>query len=995
MTTISASSTTGIYLTSPSYTNPVTINSGVTISSSVNGVYGFTGSWTITNNGSIKAPLYSGVYLGAGGLVTNAASASISGFDGVNITGGIGTVINNGSIAGSSASSIGVILGAGGGVTNQGSGTISGYTGVDLTAGGTVTNAASASITGIYEGLGVSGGAGTVVNDGDIAGTGVGGIGIILGSGGTIVNAASASITGNVLGVDLSAGGTLANAGTVVGNAGTAVAFGGTGSNLLVLYPGYRLSGIAIGGTSAVNTLELASAASAGTLSGLGTEFVDFAQVTVASNATWQLAGTNTLAAGATITNSGTLIPADATLTGSGVLINDGVILLDGASSNWQIGGTLIDGDATSGALDINAGASVIATSLDVAGPAGGDGVIAVTGTGSSLGLSGSLTVGAYGAGVLSILDGATVSALDVTIGSANALSSGNVDLEGSGSTLLITAGGVLNIGVADGGSGVLTVGTGAVLNFDGTIVESGQASFNNDGGVIDPDAIEFVTESNSGDGINDYDLWVDNIGAVQIASGTGTWTTPMVLTGTSVTDASTNVSNGDLGEWQLSQDGTLIINANTVDAGQAIVFEDATDTLVIGQVVNGGSAGISGVQPTIAAGAENLLAAGGFAAEIWGYQAGDEILFNNLTVTADSIVGGNTLDIYGPGDTFEGALTFYDKSGTAPLDTEGMNAAAAQVVCFCKGTLIATPDGEVAVEQLQPGDHVMTLRGEVRRIVWIGAGRVATTRGQRDAATPVIVHKGALDDNVPHHDLRVTKGHSFYLDGVLIPVEFLVNHRSIAWDDRAQEVEIFHIELETHDVLMANGAPAESYRDDGNRWLFCNANSGWGLPPQKPCAQVLTGGPIVDAVWRRLIERAGPRPGLPITDDPDLHLMVDGQRVDVVLRNGDWHIFRLTAPPATVRIVSRTGVPQEMGLSRDPRCLGVALRQMMVTQGARIRTIDAEDALLQDNFHGYEADNDIRWTYGDAGVPARLFEEFAGPLELALRLGGKTCYPE
>ena len=111
----------------------------------------------------------------------------------------------------------------------------------------------------------------------------------------------------------------------------------------------------------------------------------------------------------------------------------------------------------------------------------------------------------------------------------------------------------------------------------------------------------------------------------------------------------------------------------------------------------------------------------------------------------------------------------------------------------------------------------------------------------------------------------------------MLIPVEFLVNHRSILWDDRAQEVAIYHIELETHDVLLANGAPAESYRDDGNRWLFQNANSGWGLPPQEPCAPVLTGGPVVDAVWRRLLDRAGPRPGLPLTDDPDLHLLVNG----------------------------------------------------------------------------------------------------------------------
>jgi hypothetical protein len=125
-----------------------------------------------------------------------------------------------------------------------------------------------------------------------------------------------------------------------------------------------------------------------------------------------------------------------------------------------------------------------------------------------------------------------------------------------------------------------------------------------------------------------------------------------------------------------------------------------------------------------------------------------------------------------------------------------------------------------------------------------------------------------ALADNVPYYDLRVTKGHSFLLDGVLIPVEFLVNHRSILWDDHAREVTIYHLELATHDVLLANGAPAESYRDDGNRWLFHNANTGWDLAPQEPCAPVLTGGPVVDAVWRRLLGRSGKRPGCPTTEE-------------------------------------------------------------------------------------------------------------------------------
>jgi uncharacterized repeat protein (TIGR03803 family) len=84
-------------------------------------------------------------------------------------------------------------------------------------------------------------------------------------------------------------------------------------------------------------------------------------------------------------------------------------------------------------------------------------------------------------------------------------------------------------------------------------------------------------------------------------------------------------------------------------------------------------------------------------------------------------------------------------------------------VICFLPGTLIATPGGELAVEHLSTGDLVVTRSGSLRRVVWIGNGRVLATPSRRTAATPVIVRKGALADNVPHRDLRVTKGHCLY----------------------------------------------------------------------------------------------------------------------------------------------------------------------------------------------------------------------------------------
>ena len=336
-------------------------------------------------------------------------------------------------------------------------------------------------------------------------------------------------------------------------------------------------------------------------------------------------------------------------------------------------------------------------------------------------------------------------------------------------------------------------------------------------------------------------------------------------------------------------------------------------------------------------------------------------------------------------------------ESGTTFLTTEPtLNTASTWDVgtlCFLVGTRIATLTCEARVEELAVGDMVRTIGGKVNRIAWIGVGRTVAARGRRNAATPVIVRKGALADNVPHSDLRITKGHALYIDNVLIPVECLVNHRSIMWDDHAQEVELYHIELETHDVMLANGAPAESYRDDGNRWLFQNAHDGWDLSPKEPCAPVLTGGPIVDKVWRRLLERAGPRPGIPLTDDPDLHLLVDGRRIEADHRSELRHVFHLADRPSMVRVVSRASVPQELGLVRDPRSLGVAVRRIVLTQGMRTLTVGAEDERLAEGFHRFEEDNCIRWTNGDASVPGALFEELAGALELTLDLGCTTAY--
>lgn len=318
-------------------------------------------------------------------------------------------------------------------------------------------------------------------------------------------------------------------------------------------------------------------------------------------------------------------------------------------------------------------------------------------------------------------------------------------------------------------------------------------------------------------------------------------------------------------------------------------------------------------------------------------------------------------------------------------VSTEGFDPSA---ICFASGTRIATPYGEIAIEELSVGDPVITWDGRIEAIRWIGRSHVILPRGRIVAASPIIVRRGALADNVPHTDLCVTKGHSLFIEEVLIPVENLVNQRSIAWKEDVREIAIYHLELNQHAVIIANGAPAETYRDDGNRsFLIGSTGAGAQCSSFLPCARILTGGPIVDAVWRRLSERAGPGGTAAWTHEADLHLLVDGRRVDCHVRTGDRVSFRLPSGCRIVRIRSRSCIPAQFGEVRDPRRLGVALRRVALWQGRAVTVVEADHPALADGFYDYEPNEGHRWTDGDAGLPPFLFagSSTAGELELSV----------
>ena len=153
-------------------------------------------------------------------------------------------------------------------------------------------------------------------------------------------------------------------------------------------------------------------------------------------------------------------------------------------------------------------------------------------------------------------------------------------------------------------------------------------------------------------------------------------------------------------------------------------------------------------------------------------------------------------------------------------------------------------------------GDEVMTMSGAARPIKWIGrrsyGGRFVM--GRKDIL-PICIKAGALDDNVPRRDLWISPHHAMYLDGVLIEAKDLVNGVSIVQAERVEKVEYFHIELETHDVIIAEGALSESFIDDDSRGMFHNAHEYGALYPD---ARAAAGAILRAAARGRLRGRGG-----------------------------------------------------------------------------------------------------------------------------------------
>jgi hypothetical protein len=175
------------------------------------------------------------------------------------------------------------------------------------------------------------------------------------------------------------------------------------------------------------------------------------------------------------------------------------------------------------------------------------------------------------------------------------------------------------------------------------------------------------------------------------------------------------------------------------------------------------------------------------------------------------------TGEYYVPHDTEIGPVNFPGGAYTViPLT----------VFCFLAGTQIRTPSGEIAVEDLRIGDQLTTAEGAAVPVKWIGRQTVSTRFGPAERLMPVRFAAGSLGEGLPHEPLTVTADHGMLVEGVICHAGALVNGTTITRVPLAEMGEtytVYHIETEAHEIILANGAPAETFIDNVSRRAFDN----------------------------------------------------------------------------------------------------------------------------------------------------------------------------
>jgi hypothetical protein len=119
-----------------------------------------------------------------------------------------------------------------------------------------------------------------------------------------------------------------------------------------------------------------------------------------------------------------------------------------------------------------------------------------------------------------------------------------------------------------------------------------------------------------------------------------------------------------------------------------------------------------------------------------------------------------------------------------------------------------------------------LTISGDAKLIKFIGRREIWREPSQKwNGRGPVKISRFAIDGTAPHSDLYVSSGHAIYIDGVMIPAGVLVNGITVVADAKPEALSLtyYHIELDTHEAIRAEGLAVESFGGN-DRSAFDNA---------------------------------------------------------------------------------------------------------------------------------------------------------------------------
>jgi hypothetical protein len=395
----------------------------------------------------------------------------------------------------------------------------------------------------------------------------------------------------------------------------------------------------------------------------------------------------------------------------------------------------------------------------------------------------------------------------------------------------------------------------------------------------------------------------------------------------------------------------------------------------------------------------------------------GDEFIVDNANFTGDTVnYSGTTLQVIAPDKSavFTMSNVGLANSASTPSGFVIVGTNTIEAICYVRGTMIRTPAGELPVEKLRPGREVITLvdRQEVpRTVTWLGHRRIDLTAHPRpETVVPIRILRGAFAEAMPHRDLLVSPDHAIFVDGKLICARQLVNGTTIRQETGWTAVDYYHVELDRHAILLAEGLPAESYIDTGNSGFFANSGAPLVLHPDLTvesdyptreagsCAPFVSDEADVRPVWQRLADRAAalgrPVPQRATTTEAGLHLVAKGRTVKSIYHDARLVIFALPRHAGDVRLVSSAASPTDTRpWLEDRRRLGVRVARIVLRNADDVREVPVDHPGLAKGWWDIERDGLLmsRWTDGDAALP---LPAMPGDVMLEVHLAGMMTYP-